>query len=76
MSDYPEHDKLKAISEESQTIGAFLDNSEYHICEYDERHGRFFPAPKSITQILADYFDIDLNKIEEEKRQMLESLRS
>lgn len=141
--EYPEHDKMSAIKNESQAIGAFLEwllaggveickwrdsgnNGEpfylQHIVGEDgtcnscgddhctpehypagtvlyehEDTGRitssvgvlyrkrnpdyegwnegFYPINKRIEQYLADYFEIDLNKIESEKRQILESLR-
>lgn len=76
MSDYPEHDKVKAIQDESQAIGAFLDNSGYTLCEVDADLNRFVPIYRSIERILADYFGIDLDELEREKRAMLDSLRA
>lgn len=38
--------------------------------------GILFPSYKSINQILAEYFEIDLEKVDEEKRQILEEIRS
>jgi hypothetical protein len=35
----------------------------------------YLPSRRSPEQLLADYFDIDLQKIESEKRKMLEELR-
>lgn len=35
----------------------------------------YFPIRKTIEQILARYFEIDLNKIEEENRQLLDEIR-
>lgn len=78
-SKYPEHDKLKAISDDSQTIGEFLDNCGYTLCEFRESptlsdYSEFVPLRKSIQDVLAEYFGIDLNLIEKEKRAMLEEL--
>ena len=82
MSDYPEHEKLKAVQEESQAIGAFLDSLAeygYVLCEQTHFEGfrdpSFVPTGRPIPEILARYFKIDLTKIEAEKRQMLERLR-
>lgn len=76
---YPEHTKLGKISEESQTIGEFLDGSPYVLAEYVTFEGNdretLVPVQKPIQQILADWFGIDLDAIEREKRQMLESMR-
>ena len=88
--EYPEHEKMKANKGASQCIGAFLDwlqnEKRYTICEYldseeiDERgyddvEEGYLSIPKSIEEFLADYFDIDLKKIEKEKRAMLDELR-
>lgn len=43
---------------------------------YETWGDEYTPAHKSIEQILAEYFDIDLAKIEAEKRAMLEALRA
>ncbi len=77
---YPEHEKLAAVADESQAIGAFLDSDQhpYVLSEWVTIEGysepRLMPVQKSIQQILAEYFDIDLQKIEAEKRQMLTAM--
>ncbi len=73
MSDYPEHDKLRHVKDESQAIGEFLDFGGYVLGEYID--GRLQPVHGSISRILAEYFEIDEKKIEQEKRQMLDKLR-
>lgn len=97
MSQYPEHDKMRAIIGESQAIGEFLENSGFVLAEYRCPHGfpdddtcdentpdrewdcegtkTLWPVAGSITDILANYFGIDQEKIEQEKRQMLEEFR-
>lgn len=87
---YPEHTKLRAVADESQAIGEFIESSGYVLCELrtfiepidDEPGGRTFETEprlvlvgKPIQQILADYFEIDLDKIEFEKRAILDTLR-
>jgi len=78
MTQYPEHEKLKIIKENSQQIGEFLDwlFGKATICLWHERHECFYPAGKTIEGWLAEYFGIDQTKIDEEKRQMLEEIRS
>jgi len=34
MGDYPEHEKMAAIAEQSQAIGEFLDTGGYTLCEF------------------------------------------
>lgn len=82
MSDYPEHDKMRTIREQSQTIGEFLDwvENEKHwsICCLDHASNitDYVPVYKSINILLAEYFNINLETIENEKLQMLEVIRS
>lgn len=78
--DYPEHDKLQKIQAESQAIGAFLDTGGYVLAQYhqddDDDTERLYPVGKGIDRVLADYFEIDLDVIEMEKRAMLNAIRS
>ena len=70
MSKYPEHEKLGAVKNESQIIGEFLEwllAEKLIICEEDKL---IFSG-----KLLAKYFDIDLEKLEEERRRMLEEMR-
>lgn len=81
MSEYPEHEKLAEIRDQSQSIGDFLDSlgtqglvlGEWG--EIDTGRPVFFPTRRSIQSVLAVYFGIDERKLENEKRQMLESIR-
>lgn len=75
---YPEHEKLHKVHEQSQVIGEFLEqlgSEGLSICEYVDRHDRWSPLSKNTEKILADYFGIDLDKLEKEKRQMLAELQ-
>ena len=83
MVDYPEHEKLKKVQERSQSIGEFIDwlsEKKLCVCEYikDEivNEEGWFPANKSTEKLLAEFFNIDLGKIESEKQQMLEEMRA
>lgn len=83
-SEYPEHEKLRAIQEQSQTIGHFLEwlavEKDVMLCkadpEYTGDRSPFWPIRKSREKLLADYFGIDLKKIEQEKQAMLDKLRA
>lgn len=80
MHTYPEHEKLEKIAKFSQSIGAFIEGGKYLLAEYVEiegyREAQLLPVSRPLNEILAEYFDIDLDKIEEEKRQMLDCLRN
>ena len=79
MSNTPELDKMRAVSEQSQIIGEFLDSMPYVLTEWKNVEGfrdpMLVPASKSIVQILAEHFGIDMNKVEQERRMLLEEIR-
>ena len=75
MTNYPEHDKLMKVREESQIIGSFLDFCDYTLCYYSKRYDEFIPTDLSIEEILAEFFNIDLDIINQEKMEMLEQMR-
>lgn len=88
---YPEHQKLQAVREKSQAIGEFLewllsikgfrlakwmkvpDESEF-ASETDEVDA-LVQQSIDVNKLLAEYYDIDLDKLEAEKMAMLEDLR-
>ncbi len=80
-SRYPEHDKMRLIKDESQTIGGFLDwlqsEKQFEICERVERRfdDELVPIQLNIERLLADHFEIDLDVINDEKDAMFAELR-
>jgi hypothetical protein len=77
---YPEHEKLKVVQDQSQQIGNFLDwlsENQLTICNLTSGRieDQYLPTRRNQEELLADYFDIDLQKIESEKRKMLKELR-
>jgi hypothetical protein len=80
-SEYPEHEKLKAVQGESQLVGNFIEwLSAEHIefAQYGDKsytRERLFPMNISTEKMLARYFGIDLQKLNNEKIAMLEAIR-
>jgi hypothetical protein len=101
----PELEKLAAVSDESQKLGAFLDwcaSQGWKLGEWksypcrecdgcedaleekeditpddcEEPSELMFPINTGIEKLLAQYFSIDLNKVEEERRALLAHIRS
>lgn len=112
-AEYPEHDKLHKVVDDSDTIGQFLDfglpkqgivlyeerdfececywchrdegtRSEWHRkveCKFNKDETKalvpkWVPTYKTIQQILAEYFNIDQDKIDAEKDEMLAAMRA
>lgn len=79
MSGYPEHDKLTAVKDQTQAIGEFMDwlaDDGVFLARYQEDSKYAWPIHRPITDLLAEWAGIDQNKIEAEKRQMLEQIRA
>lgn len=73
----PELDKLSAVKDQSHIIGAFLDQCSHEgVCLAEYEGDDLMPIHRSIEETLAQYFDIDLTKVERERRAILESIRS
>ena len=75
MTNYPEHDKLMKVREESQIIGNFLDSCGYTLSYYSEQYDEFVPTNRIIEEVLAEFFGINLDILNEEKMEMLEQMR-
>jgi hypothetical protein len=78
MSDYPEHEKLKALNGANQIVGDFIEwlgENGYVIAQYDHLD-RLVWNGKRRDALIAEHFEIDEEKLEEEKCAMLESFRN
>jgi hypothetical protein len=79
MSEYPEHDHLEDIKEDSNIIGEFLEwlhTTMYCIGEYvDDDEAPVCESDISTEKLLAKYFGINLDKLELEKKHMLAEIR-
>lgn len=80
---YPEHVKMQAVIDDAQIIGEFMDWLEsegYYIARYEEVEGYSNPqlvvSMKRPDEFLSSYFGIDQQKVESEKRQILDELRA
>lgn len=75
---YPEHAKQSLVQNDINAIIEFLDTSGYLLAQYKKVHGykdsQLIPAVKSTTEIVAKYFNIDLDKLEAEKVALLDEL--
>ena len=74
---YPECEKLRVVAPVSQQIGEFVDwLAEEHgiyLADYT-RSGRLYATRKSVQDLLAEFFEIDMVKVEKERRQILETI--
>ena len=78
---YPEHEKLKALGGKNQVVGDFVEwlgEKGFTICESGCGPGSeiYEPAFKRTEEWIAEFFEIDAEKLENEKRQMLDKIRA
>lgn len=79
-----ESTKKLAHQDEMKSIGDFLtwlqDHRKVVLCQYsydaDKQEEVLIPLERGINQWLADYFEIDLEKLEQERQQALQVLQS
>ncbi|HEY0149877.1 MAG TPA: hypothetical protein VGB70_12850 [Allosphingosinicella sp.] len=77
----PEHNRIKALYGANQIVGSFvewLEEQGYEICERLENgySTRYVSAALTTEELLAKHFEIDLQKLEAEKRLILDHFRS
>lgn len=75
---YPEHEKINAVKDQSQTIGDFLDwirrEKGIVLANYGNSDVAWLaPDGTAKERLLAEYFEIDLDALEAEKRAMLQA---
>lgn len=79
---HPETQKMVNAAPESQSIGEFVEwmgAQGIQLAEFVEIEGysepKLMPVSRSLENMLADYFGIDLKAVEKERRKILASLR-
>lgn len=79
----PALDRMVAVRDRSQVCGEFLEwlQGRYTLCRLPTpirlRKNRYYrPARINIEELLADFFGVDLDEIEKERRMLLEVLRA
>ena len=81
MTAHPMHEKLQKVKGNSQAIGEFCDwlnEQGVFFASYGEDYleGKYaYRVSMDIQNRLADFYDIDLVALEEEKRDMLRTIR-
>ena len=81
MLETPESDKAAALLPQHQTLSTFLEwvrlQKKLVLAEYtgDPAHSgsyELFPYTVSVEKLLAEYFDVNLDKVKQEGEQLLE----
>lgn len=89
VTNTPELEKLRSVRDQSQQIGAFIEwlnakdyvigrylsEAELETADLDINGPNIVPIYGSIEKLLAEYFEIDLIKVEEERSKLLEQVQ-
>ena len=82
--DCPELEKIKAHQPETLILGQFLEwlqdvkkivLAEFGTDKYRNEHDILRPVNVPFEKLFAEYFEIDLNKAEQERQKLLDSIR-
>jgi hypothetical protein len=79
MPECSECDKMLKVAPDSQKLGYFLDwltEQDMAVCTWDSFNEQYVNCHENIENLLARYFGIDLKKVEQEKRALLDVIRS
>lgn len=73
-TDYPQIEKLKKVSGRAQEISRFFDwlRSEkgYLLAHHKDDSPELFPVYPNVERLLAEYYEIDLEALERERRSL------
>ena len=74
MSDYPEHERMRTVEPGAQVIGEFIEwlNDQHMVICW----ATGADSGETIDQLLARYYQINLDVIEQEKRTMIKELQA
>lgn len=74
---YLEHERLKEVKDKTQAIHDFIEwlGDEKGVFLAKEYWGETLSLRESFDSLLAEFFGIDLRKLEAEKREMLDEIR-
>ena len=78
MPPYLEHEKLKLVKDKSQAVGEFiqwLEEKGISLAHYPEGSERLCSVYTPVSKLLAEFFEIDLDALEQEKEHMVDSIR-
>jgi hypothetical protein len=77
----PMLDKMLEVKDKSQTIGDFLEwighrEPRLYLCEVDQDAEQYYPSFPGIEKLLAEFFGINLDEAERERRRLLDYVRN
>lgn len=75
MTTYPEHEKLHEVKRETQAICEFMEWLDRHKEIELRQRNTDYPVMEKARDLVAEFYDIDLKELENEKDRMVEAMR-
>ena len=67
-AEFPQHVKLATFSDDMEVLHAFIHISGYVLCTWNEMENAYIPTEKSHAALLDEFFEIDREELEKERR--------
>ncbi len=73
--EYPEHERLREVQRETQAICEFMEWLDRHKAIELRQRLTDYPVMEKMRELVAEFYEIDLKEIENEKDRMVGELR-
>lgn len=67
-AEFPQHVKVAAFSDDMDVLHAFIHNSGYVLCTWNEMENAYVPTEKTCSVLIDEFFEIDREELENELR--------
>ena len=67
-TEFPQHARAAAFSDDMEVLHAFIHNSGYVLCTWNEMKNAYVPTEKACSVLVDEFFEIDREELEKEYR--------
>ena len=67
-AEFPQHVKVAAFSDGMKVLHAFIHDSGYVLCTWNEMESIYVPTEKTHSVLIDEFFEIDREELEKEHR--------
>ena len=68
ITEFPQHVKVAAFSDGMEVLHAFIHDSGYVLCTWNEMENAYVPTEKACLVLVDEFFEIDREELEKERR--------
>ena len=67
-TEFPQHARFAAFGEGMEVLHAFIHESGYVLCTWNEMENAYVPTEKACSVLVDEFFEIDREELEKEHR--------